>query len=571
MSHVERKTLERVTRLDLRLMQRLRRRAEEQIVDYTIRQPGFWGPRATGGSGVEEKRFNGEVLGGLEVHTNIPSPSVLQITAGSMVATNASAGHETRPPSWSGRTEEDDHSAGIFHFEGGSITPTILNDPAWQWILVYGTIDPSKTIETNADYKVFNEVTGVFDTSSSPKILAHALTLGHIVGAPGTTVPALPSGDAFPIAWIWVPPSQTNLANAQIFDVRKLAHRDPGPNVVEGFWEVAHAGAITTPFTQQVLTRFAIRARLDGEWMEAIGTEGLHTVQIAEGGATFDNTATPTAPKIAWLYLCKPRGVVPRLKAIGAYAPGSHPTVQNGPVLSGCLVLSPNAPRLYNDGTLTDSARKWDLRNAVALGALPNQGGIKGNIGPAVTPNILAYQWFGMTADVGEGICVGMVLYTGVDVGGLPEIAGYLGCFDGWHSGDALTAATTNPFLANLTTTVTGGGAGVQVASTVRDVGGGPYKVPLDNVRAYVEGAFSAAAANASVDWTAKHAGQRSRSFAAPGPVDAFCFTGDMPVSQANSPITALSLVGTAVSSTVGSATAKCAGVRMPFGVPLVT
>lgn len=327
MNIVKQRVLERVTDVDIHLRQRFARRAVERVLRLLSRVSSQYGPRSStiaNGAGnpipgttlESEDYVTGSVLSGLEVFWMAAAGSTLRVSAGAVLVTNPAPGNEARPVPWTGQVENDDDAFGVYDAPlYANVTPTVpiagaLAQPEW-WI-VYGT--PSEaTIETDTNSAVFNESTGVFDVTTQPKIVGHQLARAVLRGSAGATLNAtlaLLPANAVQLAWVYVPTGSTDLASATIFDVRRLALAEQGPNIIEGRWQNVFAGEAIA--TLRVF-KGDVRARHWNEWLMARMTNGVLLSDIAEPGADWGGASqTFNPPKIAYVYLCRVEGVVPR-------------------------------------------------------------------------------------------------------------------------------------------------------------------------------------------------------------------------------------------------------------------
>lgn len=488
MSRVARYLLERITALDLNLMQRFARRELSRAVTG-LSVGRSLGPRGSTVSDSQDRSPQaGRNLRGLEVTwTAGIGWNVLVSTGATLLAWTST--EETRPGTWSGKLETDDYSYTV-----GVLPASVQVAPAstpggalaqYEYWLVYATVTEA-TIETNSARKVFNEGTGVYDSASAAKVKQHKLSITVLRGAGNGAPPfaSLPGG-AIVLALLYVPAGATDLSGASIFDCRKLPELAPGPNRVGGAWKFAFEGEATSPYGQTIF-QGRVHARLAGELLGArVYPSALTVGDLAEPGATWP-AASSVSPKIAWLYLCKPGGVVPRPVRRGQYPLGHHPSyLAESVVLDGALVLSPTPPRIGASTTAADgpkSGLRWDLRPSASL-TLP--GFQRGD---------LAYQYGGLTVTADNAICVGFYRYTGVD-SGVPKLFGSLHVDEqGWMSGGSIgTSGLAEANLFTMPTFTENNGVAPRTLTTDNDfgpttmtVGGVTVPVPIDAVRLLV-------------------------------------------------------------------------------------
>jgi hypothetical protein len=430
--------LERLTALDLNLMQRFQRRDLARVAEgFAMRRA--LGVRGSGlGDSLDPGRIRGRCLRGLEVVW--ASGWQVDVTAGAMLIDWTAGSNATRPGSWTGTYEDDDYPrcVGILPL-GATVSPASPPGgalPGYEYWLVYATASEA-TVETDTARRVFNEGTGVYDVASAAKVKQQQLTITVLrssVDSPPNFA-GVPS-NGIVLALLYVPSGATNLADAVFFDCRKLPELAPGPNRIGGCWQFSHEGQLSGTYNQTIFLGRAW-ARLGNELLGVRAySSAIQVGDLAEPGATWDATASPSTPKIAWLYLCKPGGYVPRPVRRGAYPLGHHPTLQaDGVQVDGALVLSPTPPRIGAGVNAAEAARsglRWDLRPSANL-TLP--GWARGD---------LAYRYQNLSVTPDDAICIGLYRYTDVD--GVPLLVGSQHVDqDGWVRGSAIFSGTTDP------------------------------------------------------------------------------------------------------------------------------
>lgn len=491
---VNHRDLERVTGHDIRIRGRIARRGVNALAAHlAARYPArVWGPEANGVALESDVGAGGACLGGLEVfRNNSDAASELRVDPGSLLLPlDALTVTETRPAGWTGTPEPDDGTYAIFDLVTRvTVAPSVVIAGALaaaEWWIVYA--EPVvETVETDPTNKVFNEGTGDFDSSSQPKVTRHGLTITVARGASGQNLAhaslVLPAG-AIQLAFVWVPSGATDLSGALIFDTRVLL--DAGPNTVEtDGWDVpAAAGQIVSPFTSsnKGCFRGVIRARLNGEWLECRSTIGITLDKLASPDVAAWGTPSVSTP--AYLYLCKVRGVVPRLVRIGN-KPASTSTVAPNVFQSGVLVLSPKKPQVRTSNAGVGpfkSALRYDMRNSSAI-TLPRQ---------AFQAGTFEYDFSGCSADVGEAICVGILVYNAFDTSdNLPNVLGQLYVdTDGWAVGDCVKSGDSAFVTYTSPTTGAASISAVLDINTIT-VGGSPWTVPIAGVRSRFHGTVS--------------------------------------------------------------------------------
>lgn len=439
MSRVARYLLERVTALDLTLMQRFGRRELSRAISGSSVLRGLGLRGSTLADSRDRAPMEGRNLGGLEV--TYSSAWTVSVSAGAMLMSWTAPSDETRPGTWSGKVEADDFARVIGVLPA---TTTAAPSPApggalasYEYWLVYATLSEA-TIETDSARRVFNTGTGVFDSASAAKVKQTKLALAVLRGTGGAPPPfsSVPAG-AVVLGMLFVPAGATDLSGAVIFDCRRLPELAPGPNRVGGAWQFSTEGQITAPYTETVFLG-RVHARLAGELLGARAyASAIRVGDLAEPGATWDGTASTSTPKIAWLYLCKVGGYVPRPVRRGAYPLAHHPSYLAESIqVEGALVLSPTPPRIGASVTAAEgpkSGLRWDLRPSADL-TLP--GFQRGD---------LPYLYSGLTVDQDDAICVGFLRYSGVD-GSTPVLHGSLHVDEGgWMRGGAISSLSLNP------------------------------------------------------------------------------------------------------------------------------
>lgn len=484
MSRVVRYLLERVTDLDLNLMGRFARRETHRAAEGLSQLRGL-GPRGSAGADNLDLGYQrGRCLRGLE--TTWTSGWGLQVSAGALLL-SITGDIETRPGTWSGRVERDDYSRAI-----GVLPSTTTATPAsppggalaqYEYWLVYATLS-EVTVETDSARKVFNQGTGVFDSASAAKVKQHQLAL-TVLRSAGNSPPdftSVPAGGVV-IALVYVPAGATDLSGAVIYDCRKLPELAPGPNRVGGCWQFSTEGEITSPYAQTVFLG-RVHARLAGELLGARAyASAIQVGDLAEPGATWDAGAAPSTPKIAWLYLTKVGGVVPRPVRRGSSNLGHHGSyTAESVILDGALVLSPTPPRIGASVTAAEAPKsglRWDLRPSAAL-TLP--GFQRGDI---------PYRYQGLSVPQADAICVGFIRYTGVD-SGTPKLLGSLHVDElGWMRGSSIAEGVTDPsgLFTSPTFTAVNGTAPRTLTSNNNygfaqvTIGGVAFPLPLDGAR----------------------------------------------------------------------------------------
>ncbi|MCC6494968.1 MAG: hypothetical protein IT193_01780 [Propionibacteriaceae bacterium] len=494
---VVRYLLERLTALDLNLMGRFAARERDRSLSWRTAQRHIFGPVGTTLAANRETERTSVCLGGLEVEQFANNAATLTITAGAMLGTHPAPVTETRPGTWSGREEADDYARAMFILPfAATIAPSVpltvaTTDVEWWVVYVTPTV---QAVETDSQRRVFNEGTGVFDSASATKVERYKAVPGALRGTPGGAIPDPPAG-GIPIAWVRVPAGATNLNDALVFDVRRLLHDAPGPNRIGGCWQFSHEGQLSGTYNQTVFLG-RVHARLSGELLGARAYTSLIQVgDLAEPGATWDAGAAPATPKIAWLYLTKVKGLVPRPVRRGQSPIGHHGTFTGENVLiDGGMVLSPTPPRI---GASTDASKaaksglRWDMRPSAALTL------------PSFSRGDVPHSYAGIVVQPEDAICVGFYRYTGVD--GVPLLVGSLHVDEkGWMKGSSIatypgagtdedglfTVPTFNANNAAAPRTLT---SDILYGPAQITIGGTDYPLPLDAARLLVFLASSAA------------------------------------------------------------------------------
>lgn len=476
--------LERFTNLDWTLGQRFPRRELNRSLALPRAVRHLFGPTSAFTSQQLETRALNVTLGGLEVLQTSASGTTLTVRKGAVLAVRSSPVTETRPGTWSGNDEPDDYDRAMWVLPNDvtALAPpvpltTATTDVEWWTVYVTPTV---QTVETDSAKKVFNELTGVYDSASATKVESFRAVPGVVRGSAGGAIPD-PPGTGIPIAWLCVPSGATTLDDAVVFDVRRLLDQ-PGPNRVGGCWQFATEGELSGTYNQTIFLGHAW-ARLGQEHLSARAfASTLKVGELAEPGATWDATASPSAPKIAWLYLCKVKGLVPRPVRRGQTPIGNHGTLQASNVLlDGALVLSPTPPRIGASVTAAKAAQsglRWDLRPSAALTL------------PGFTAGDMVYNYQGLSVAVDEAICIGFYRYTDVD--GVPLLKGSLHVDElGWMRGASISNANTDPAgLFTVPTFTEANGATPRTVTSNNNYGFATitissvsYPLPLDGAR----------------------------------------------------------------------------------------
>ena len=188
----------------------------------------------------------------------------------------------------------------------------------------------------------------------------------------------------------------------------------------------------------ELTTRLLIECRLAAR--RARAGLVLQLAQLVEPGANWGGASQTFNPaKVAWIYLAKVNGYVPRLLRVGAYPIGNHPTLTGSGFLHGCVVLSPKPPKLRLGAGIAKGGRRWDLRPSSAINL------------PSAAFDSLTFAFSGGIAGTLDAICIGMLIYKHTDASGLPQVAGSVQVTnDGWACGEGVTgfAGDTHPLVA---------------------------------------------------------------------------------------------------------------------------
>jgi hypothetical protein len=461
---------ERVTALDTQLRQRFAAENVDRALRLSRRRKPVVG-RAKNGNFTTDLEVDtqalGTVLGGLEVTTN--TAFSVTVSPGAMIAAHT-AQTLTRPGTWSGNVDpDDDPVAGLYvltrpvNVQPSSV-PVAIASAEW-WAVV--AAPAVAALESDSAREVFNPTTGVFDAASAQKVVHRTLAITVVRGAGGGTVAtvSIPAGGVV-IAWLYVHAvGETNLNNALLYDARRMPDA-VAPNRIGGHW-TARGQAITGEWNATLLgEELSFRAAAS-----SLGDTTLPFAQIAEPGATW-----PGGGGIAYLYLARVRGTVPRL--LGTLEETDFLAEFSSFEVAGALVLSPTPPEIVPAETVAGSGagrERFDMRNASTL-TLPNPTHT-----PGVPPLVLAMK-FGGTVAAGEALCVGFFYYNAL-LSGLPVtpndgVAAHndVTCgADGWCSGDGTRlgfSAIASPVVTPNVSTAT-----PEVVWTVGTTGGKPVPV----------------------------------------------------------------------------------------------
>lgn len=477
---IDRESLERVTTIDLLLMQRFPRRSLQRLARLLS--------RVRGPDGVE-REDTPAVLAGLEVYWTSGGGWVLNVTAGAIVAPPGTpTADTTRPGTWTGKDDTDEDTSYIFELpNAGTATPTSAPGGALasaEWWIVYARME-TEIVEADAGRQVFDEGTGAFVAAGSTlKVGAYRTTLHVKRGDPGANLAhsstQLPGGvgvTEVALAFVWIPAGATSLIAAQIYDVRPLHAHDKGPNEVGGSWAMEFDGTLVSPYTTATYAvQGNVWARHRGELLEVSNAGETTLIGQLEPGASW-GAAGPGLNKIAYVYLCRVRGAVPRYVRLGEDRVGDN-TPTDGPRIAGVLVVSATPPRLDVGLAASASAFRWDLRASAAI-ALPD-----------VVGSAKSHRFAGVTCDALDAICVGMIGYDAVDVGGgpsgqdIPKLDGPVALTpDGWLVGRGINTRANSWFSA---VNRTGNGAMTGAVSAVLNVVGSDT-LPIIGLRGSVE------------------------------------------------------------------------------------
>jgi hypothetical protein len=562
---------ERVTALDLNLMGRFAQRERDRLTSWRTAARHIFGPVGTTLAANRETERTSVCLGGLEVEQFGNNAATITVQSGAILGTHPSPVTETRPGTWSGREEADDYARAMFILPfAATIAPSVpltvaTTDVEWWVVYVTPTV---QTVETDSQLRLFNEGTGVFDVSSAAKVQRYKAVPGALRGTPGGAIPDPPAGGV-PIAWIRVPAGATTLNDALVFDVRRLLHDAPGPNRIGGQWHTFLDGQAQSPYTETIF-RGQAWARLSGELLSVRAfSSAIQMGDLAEPGATWDATATTSAPKIAWLYLAKVKGLVPRPVRRGQSPLGHHASFTNESILvDGALVLSPKPPRLglADSGSPSKSGLRWDMRASASLSL------------PSFTRGDVPHEYAGLTALAEEAICVGFYRYVGLNGSSLPILYGSLHVDnDGWMVGRSIASGSDglNPSglfaLPAITVdnasnprTATGGTWGFATVT----VGGTAHVLPLTAARLLVDATFNNADVPMKLGF--EQAGRLWRPYSA-GANFRVVETFERRVSTYGEENLAQLIFTLATGNLFDSLAVNLLGVRLPYGEDLVT
>lgn len=493
---IERDVLERLSALDVMLIQRHGSRDLLRTLRMHSRHKPRYPFTATPSDNVETDNAKGECLGGL--HCFFDADWSVTISAGAYLMQNPAPVTEDRPVYFSPPTPDeadDDLWCLAQTIEDTSVTPGDVPGGAladYEYWLISATAALT-TVESDPERVVYNEGTKTWDSIAADKVTTHRLEFTVTRSVPGDTPPALPSSAHVPIALLFVPNGATDLSTAEIFDCRRIL--DPGPNMINGQGLFGFRSTENDAIGQEQggLTSGVIsgswRARIHGEEVSVFTGETLRIDWLKEPGAAWDNAATSAAPKIAWVYLCKVQGYVPRPMRRGAAMVGGNS--DRSPFLSGALVISPTPPvlgiRENTDGE-SKSAGRWNLHPSTTL-TLPSwQASASGG---------LHYRYGGVVVPASDALCVGFMLYTDLDVPTSTPLIYGPGCIaaDGWYSialtdtagsSEFATAARMEPVISLLSFEPNGDNINLFINTATHSVIGADYKMPINAVRVTV-------------------------------------------------------------------------------------
>ena len=438
MTHVDHAALERVTGLELNLHQRFAARDLNRALRSIARQRRH-GPVASSGLANYESDTLQACIGGLEVKYS--SGSTVTVTKGSVIVPNPSQVTETRPGTYSPSPAEPDDDLAtlavlVADTNATPATPiaSALTSPEF-WI-VTGDVALT-TVESDSARSVFNETTGEFDSTSAAKIKRWTFVPKVIRGNPGDDLNTVlgtltPAELKAMVSWVEVPVGATNLSTSIFYDVRMRLLESPGPNMCGGHGQVGYTSGTSAvpvpnvaPSPSSGIFAGHFWARHNGELLRFSTGRKLSAKLVKDPNATWDNTASPSAPKLAWLYLSRVAGRVPRPVAQGSTPFGNVPSAADIEVfLDGALVLSSVPPIGAIPATTANptAGGRFDLRPSATLHL------------PGFAFAGARYEFAGMTST--DAICLGPVIYTGYDLtDDVPLISGP-GTVDsaGWYS-----------------------------------------------------------------------------------------------------------------------------------------
>lgn len=556
------KSLERLSTLDVVLPQLWARRGLTRLAKFGRRFTGLFG---RGGVATESPALFGypTTIGGLEV--GLSSGAIL-VTPGQLLVDlaagiNGAIGSVvTRPNTYTfqdpqpgvtpAKPEADDDEVAIYDSAYvRDITPVFgAALAAAEWWVIY-TTPATSTVETEIGRLVFNQTTGGWDATSTAKVSKNLLTFGVARGTASSGLPAIPS-DSFPLAALHVPSGATNLTGAtMLFDMRQLHEPSMEPNKIGGAWVIRKVSTI--PCFQG-----SVWAHHLGEHMEFRAGIPLPIDNICSPGATWDAAASPTAPKIAWLYLARAgNGRVPRLKQQAGAALTTNATTLHNWYGQGVLVLSPVPPRLGLGTAKNETAGRWDMQSSAAI-PLPSYENTLGT--PA-----LRYPFSGQTCGTGGAICVGMLVYDGVS-GGVPSVLDVDVDAQGWMRGAAIRAQSAEFEATNPIAFAVDGSASGTVVVNVTKGQVGSFVVPVDGVEALFKGSYI----DQAVAWS--DGSGTSNDDAVNGSILTDRFRASIPLPSILTYSVASGVIA-GVGTPAGPGSMVITGARMPYGEPLFT
>lgn len=557
---VDRKLLERVTALDLLFVQYASRKMSTQIAKWERRYTGLFG---RGGSitDLPGANFVPTVLGGLEVSVSAGGASI-RVSPGQLLYYPANPlalpGFAARPATYTfqdaapgvtpARPEGDDDTTALYDNAFFRAIPYTFGVAlaVEEWWVVYA-LRATSTTETDTARETFDQVTGAWVAASQAKVAKQLLIFAIARGPASAGFPALPS-NAIPLGAILVPIGESDLSSARVFDLRALRHASREPNQIGGVWSV---------FRFVGVDFFAghVWAHQRGEVLEARALSGVAINDICSPGATWDPAASPTAPKIAWLYLARAaNGAVPRYKQYGAGGVAEDATTDHKFYQAGILVLSPVRPRLGLGPSKNETAGRWDMQSSAPI-PLPSY--FDSN------PPGGRYNFASQAALEGDAICVGMVVYDGIS-GGKPTVLEVSVTEDGWMRGPGVSARTADDVAGNPIAN-----GYISVAGAAIALGAGPalvgaYAAPIDGAEAVLAGVYSEARvvwSDGSISGTDgsdfQYASVRATGAVARATGDAAIFLKGTKLGSGSMP--------------VGVGSASISAVRLPYGRPLYT